>query len=556
MRQSFLSSAVAGLLLLATIPATAQIQYDGKPLLAGSRSFSPSMDYLLEVPDPYQVEAENRKNLDHLKKNLTFALIRETDISPVSGGEWLRIDDTDVWRVRIISPGAYSLGVNFNQFQLLPGEHLYVYDGTGEFVKGSFDYRNNRDGGYFIVTQVPGDEIVVELQADNGRENIGQLNIESVSHAFLPVPTDFLKDYRFEASGECEIDINCEEGENWQLVKHSVCRIYTTTEYCTGVLVNNTSVNGTPYVLTAEHCINKESVADKTVYTFNYESPSCFGTDGSIAQSLTGSSLVATGGDLDFSLLLLDSPIPEAYNVYYAGWDLDDSPPYLSTVIHHPQGDVKKISMDYDYATIAQTVQGDLNDYIAQSLWKIYQWDYGTTEGGSSGSPLFNIYRRIVGTLTGGAAVCGDSIDYDEVNDRVLYDLTPNVNDYFTRIGYVWDYYSDPAKQLKYWLDPTGTGKTYLNGYDPNAIQGIGPESGPGILLLPNPARDWLKVDLEGLPGPVYLSVFDVSGKKVLETVTGDSEITLAVGNLPPGAYLFIAANSTHNYRSKLIIAR
>jgi hypothetical protein len=78
---------------------------------------------------------------------------------------------------------------------------------------------------------------------------------------------------------------------------------------------------------------------------------------------------------------------------------------------------------------------------------KILRWDGGVTESGSSGGPLFNPNKHVIGTLTGGQAVCGNP-----------------VNDYFARFNMAWDYRADTTKQLKYWLDPIKSGVQILDG--------------------------------------------------------------------------------------------
>ena len=97
----------------------------------------------------------------------------------------------------------------------------------------------------------------------------------------------------------------------------------------------------------------------------------------------------------DVALLILNETPPESYNVHYAGWDVSGNTPNIPVGIHHPSGDIKKISFDYDNAS------------NSGNFWDIDSWDDGTTEPGSSGSPLFDgISHRIIGQLYGGVASC------------------------------------------------------------------------------------------------------------------------------------------------------
>ena len=98
-------------------------------------------------------------------------------------------------------------------------------------------------------------------------------------------------------------------------------------------------------------------------------------------------------------------------NPIYAGWSNEFFPPENSVTIHHPNGDVKKISVDNDPAVVTS-----YSDFDDNAFWNILQWDIGTTEAGSSGAPLFDQDHRVIGILSGGDASCGHS-----VNDYFLH---------------------------------------------------------------------------------------------------------------------------------------
>ena len=132
---------------------------------------------------------------------------------------------------------------------------------------------------------------------------------------------------------------------------------------------------------------------------------------------------------------------PASYNVFYAGWDKSGTSPTSQVGIHHPAGDLKKISFDNNAATQAT--------YSSASCWRISNWDDGTTEGGSSGSPLFDQNKRIIGQLYGGQASCSN-----------------NVNDYYGRFDVSWDSGTNTTNELNSWLDPLGTNPQYLDGLD------------------------------------------------------------------------------------------
>jgi hypothetical protein len=232
------------------------------------------------------------------------------------------------------------------------------------------------------------------------------------------------------------------------------------------------------------------------VLYFNYESPTCNGPDGDDTQTLTGTNLLATTYRLDFSLVELSESPPLSYEPYYAGWDIREEGAEQVVSIHHPQGDVKKFSR---YNKKVET--GDftyLYDYDDNTHWYIDDWSLGITEGGSSGSPLFNEEHRIVGDLTGGSAVsnCTSS------------------DAYYAKLSHSWDDYSNASTQLKHWLDPDSTGLTFIDGFDPLVRTVISEKMIPVLgKFYPNPARDHLYIDPidPGLCG-YTVEILDLSG--------------------------------------------
>jgi hypothetical protein len=354
--------------------------------------------------------------------------------------------------------------------------------------------------------------------------------------------------------------VNCTEGDYWQLVKPSVVRIFTTTYYCTGVLVNNTAYDGTPYVLTAEHCLSSQYYANRTVFLFNYESAECFGSDGPLDMSLEGSQIRTYGDSVDFSLLEMDHTPPASYGVYYAGWDRGSMQTSGTASIHHPFGDVKKVSIDEQIPDIpaqpGDVPYAGLEDYHYDSFWWIRQWDVGSTEGGSSGGPLFNQARRVIGMLSGGNAACGDSIGYDSETERVIYNLAPNFDDYYTQFGLAWDLEEDKGNALKPWLDPANTGVQVLDGYNPSSTEPRNFEGDQRFKIFPNPAGDHFYITAKDPRGQVgYYSIISLSGIVVergqLDT-SGRAEILSS--RLVPGLYLVRVGTDSHQEHHKILL--
>ncbi|HJX71161.1 MAG TPA: serine protease, partial [Bacteroidales bacterium] len=437
------------LILFAVFRTNAQIRYPGKP---APLDLYPVSDIPVITPScnqPDKLISDDRQGQSRLKMDGDVFLC-DIGADYRNTGKWHTLPDgRSVWRTGIFVKDAVSLSLVFSRFQLEKGVSVFLYDQSQKEILGAYTYRNNKQSGVFAVSAIHSNHIYVELQLMSFVTSPGELEIGYVAVDYHGrKSTGAVLDTFYRMSGECNVDINCETDPEIQKLKYSVIRImYDGVERCTGTLVNTTRMDGYPLVLTAGHCIDNQKRANTALFYFDYESPVCGGPDGSTELSISGSNLLATTDNkLDFSLLELSESVPFYYHPYFAGWDNRNDPPEGSYTIHHPQGDVKKISVEDHPAETSNYGEG----YDASTHWRILHWESGTTEKGSSGCPLFNRDNRLVGTLTGGSAMCGYSFD-----------------DFFQKIHHCWADYPLPANQLKYWLDPMQYNRDLLGGYDP-----------------------------------------------------------------------------------------
>lgn len=214
------------------------------------------------------------------------------------------------------------------------------------------------------------------------------------------------------------------------------------TRVCTGAFINNVKKDGRQLFLTAKHCMNEDPA--NFILVFNYQVEACGDrrTPPEI-QSTHGMTLLHSWAQSDFAVVEIKERIPDDYNVYMAGWDLAPEAPSNVYTIHHPTGDVKKISY---YAGL--TVLSSWYEAPRTFHWKVPTWTKGSTERGSSGAPLFNSRGLIVGHLHGGSASC----------------YMPNGYDNFG--GLFFDWASGPTKEtrLRDVLNPTGRHISALKG--------------------------------------------------------------------------------------------
>ncbi len=256
-------------------------------------------------------------------------------------------------------------------------------------------------------------DVVVELSAVAGQTiadvaALVDFEIQNVYYVYQNIGTNLSGD-DFGSSLSCEVNINCPQGAAYQNQKRGVTRILMNFReglgWCSGSLVNNTRRDGTPYLLTAYHCADGFTPNyDLWTFYFNYESPTCAGTTSEPAlQSLQGCQLRAGRQQSDFLLLEIGQRIPQSFNAFFNGWSLDsNNAPFSSLLIHHPQGDIKKITFDYRQSLVYSQAQAWSNGVTTPAFHHLrIVPNAGAIEAGSSGSPLFDPFGRIVGQLQG-----------------------------------------------------------------------------------------------------------------------------------------------------------
>ena len=396
-----------------------------------------------------------------------------------NSGEWQEVSGGRIWRLSIKSENAYSINLLYDRYVLPEGAEFYVYDEEKETVLGAFTSANNKTHETFSTSPTKGDITILEYFEPSDVEFAGELQINRIVHAYRDV---FFKENRdYGDSGSCNNNVNCPEFVDWEAEVRAAAMILSSGGWrlCSGSLVNNVRQDLTPYFLTANHCLGGES---SWIFMFNYESPGCSNQDGPTYMTVSGSTLLANSSTSDFALLELDENPPESYEVHYAGWDASGNTPATPVGIHHPSGDIKKISFDYDNAS------------NSGNYWDVDSWNDGTTEPGSSGSPLFDgSTHRIVGQLYGGVASC-TNWGYDT----------------YGKVSTSWNL------GMKSYLDPDNTGIMVLDGM--NAID------------LPDPE---LSHDASGISFELVANDSQNTSFTIFNTGEVDSELNYSIATSP-----------------------
>jgi len=529
---------------------SAQISEGGTPLSFSKTISSTFQEVFIASPDLNRLAQEDAKQVkDGL--GYRFAVLLPVNLNINNSGTWEETENGDkVWRLKLFSEGAEAVNLYFKDFKLPEGGKLFLYDESKKQVRGAFTSKNNRKSGNFAVSLIPGSCAILEYNAPADILLKPTMTVSDFGYAYRGV---YNSEKGFGGSDPCEVNVNCSpEGDNWQNEKHGVCRIHIkvggSAYWCSGLLINNVRNDEIPYLLTADHCAYKmghyatQDDLDDWIFYFNYFAEGCENPSNEPGfDSFTGATKIAQGGEhsltgSDFYLLKLQDEIPDDYNLYFNGWNAGDIAVSHGVTIHHPEGDIQKIST---FTTPLQT--SSFNGNGLPSHWKVY-WsetvnNWGVTEGGSSGSPLFDSIGRVIGTLTGGLASCSAQEDPD----------------YYGKFSYHWasNGNADTA-QLKPWLDPDNTGVTSLNG----TYLGIENHKIAGdfdMKIHPNPLNSFIKINFINFGhSKIELTIIDLLGnvRRSIGSIDVNQELEIPLDGLPSGVYFVRAV------QDNIVIAR
>ncbi|MCL1851293.1 MAG: T9SS type A sorting domain-containing protein [Bacteroidetes bacterium] len=446
----------------------AQVSFGGIPPSFSFETENEILSTTENLPIIFDVAAmraeDAERKLDNLPPRVgkTIPVNFTTDNS----GEWTLLPNgQDIWRLCIIAEDAIAIMLTYDKFEIPAGGKLFIYNDDRSQVLGAYTEETNPKRVEFATEFVVGDIITLEYVAPPSTNYESPIIITGVVYGYNNLYSgkshDGSKSGVSFLSDPCEVNINCPEGDNWQDQKRGVARIIIPAGggyvyYCSGSLVNNTSNNFDPLFLSAYHCYDgaTQQQVNQSVYYFHYEYLACNGGGSATQRTTTGATILVNipmNGASDGTLLRLNNAIPSNWSVYYNGWDRRNIPATSGVSIHHPDGDRKKISTFTSQLVSAGSINFGSGVVTApNSAWRV-TWaptvtNHGVTEGGSSGSPIFNQNGRIVGTLSGGSSFC----------------TTPYQPDFYGKLWYHWDQH--PTLQMKTYLDPTNSGVEFIDG--------------------------------------------------------------------------------------------
>ena len=461
-----LSNKLCGLVFAASVAfigssAIAQVFEDTIPTKPTAAAFEMPTIKEVEKVDVAKLNMADIANEDLIRAARVeaprYAIPNVVNISPTTSGTWENVVDQagalrSVWRLRVGCDNAVSMNLGFTNYHLPRGAALYIYTSDMKHVIRPFTEADNADHGQLWTPPLPGNEIVIELTVERDLEREVQLTLGSINAGYL----NFSEIANaLDKSGSCNVDVICSQGDAWRDEISTVAAISTGGSlFCTGFMVNNVRQDLTPYFMTAFHCTVTSSNAASLVAFWNYENTTCraigssasSGTgDGVLTKFTTGSTFKAANSPSDFTLVRLSSSPNPAWYVNFAGWNANSVESTSQVGIHHPNVQEKRISFDNNPSTTT-SYSGTTSPGDGTHL-RVGQWEVGTTEGGSSGSPIFNQLHQVVGQLHGGGASC----------------TSVTSSDYYGRFSVSWLGGGTAATQLKSWLDPDNTGTMSVN---------------------------------------------------------------------------------------------
>jgi len=477
-----LSSKLCSLVFAATVAvmgnnALAQVFEETVPAKPTAAAFQMPAITEVEMVDVAKLNMADIANEDLIRAARVeaprYAIPNPVKISPATGGTWENVIDQAgalrrVWRLRVGCENAVSMNLGFTEYHLPRGAVLYIYTPDMAHMIRPFTEADNADHGQLWTPPLSGNEIVIELTVERDLEREVQLTLGSINAGYL----NFSEIANaLDKSQSCNVDVVCSQGDAWRNEISSVAAISTGGSlFCSGFMVNNVRQDLTPYFMTAFHCEVTASNAASLVAFWNYENSTCrtpggsassLPGDGPQTQFTTGSTFKAASSATDFTLVRLTSSPNPAWNVNFAGWNANSVESTSQVGIHHPNCQEKRICFDNNPSTTTSWA-GSRSPGDGTHL-RVGQWEVGTTEGGSSGSPIFNQLHQVVGQLHGGTSYC-----------------TSRTSDWYGRFSVSWLGGGTSSTGLKTWLDPDNTGILSVNtlGGMPPTIISINPNSG------------------------------------------------------------------------------
>ncbi|MEC9187021.1 MAG: PKD domain-containing protein [Bacteroidota bacterium] len=462
--------------LFYTLTFYSQISEGGAPYSFTHRTPMQIDEAEIKAPTNAEIQQATFNN----KSSYCVGVLKDVNLSENTAGTWVtNYDGSRSWFLKITCKDAIGLSLHYNNLFIPQGGSLFLYNENKNHILGKFTSSRNFNNPITHTQIVEGESTIIEYHEPKGTKEKLSISINQLGYIFRGFE-DYLSHFNsgklnnLTKADPCQVDVACSpENNGWSsqidAVVHFTFIQQNYVYVCSASVINNTAQDCTPYILTAWHCGDHTANQNLSGYTWywNYQKTSCQpnnnGTNPSKGnETMINGTVRSTSGSgtlnnppgnnqlagSDFTLIELSNNIPTSYNAYYAGWDRSNSSASSGVSIHHPAGSAKKISTFTSSLSNATYNGGAYNAHWAVN-WSATSNGHGVTEGGSSGSPIFNQSKRIVGQLSGGSSTCN----------------FPNYSDLYGKMSENWTSNgTSNGAQLAYWLDPTNSNATYVDG--------------------------------------------------------------------------------------------
>lgn len=415
------------------------------------------------------INEDNKVNYPYIC-DIAVGIMVKVDIVPLIFSNCIELDSGNLYLMKIVSPNAYNVGFSFDKFQLGEKVQVFLFNEERTKSKGPYNKRSNIQKNDRFISTSPSFfsniqflEIYIPFKCD------ADIHINSLGHDLDENDIEKKKNKSgpYGTSLECNRNITCKLTTNWNYETwlpeiNSVALIFIDIKIDnvhhfikgTGAFINksgNYKEDDQPYFLTAEHTIDycdhygftvEEELSANWQLILNYQTKKSSDNNGFALIPdiiIGGLNLVIRGfdenyedGDVskDFLLLQHDNTVKDLkkHRISYAGWDKFSILSNNNVIIHHPNGDIKKIDIDKD----------QIIEHLGLNLTLVY--DFAPTFGGTSGAPVFDVHHKLIGIHCKGT----DNIDCDHIYQN--YTKAASIKDFWNS---TFDDYLNPLNEME-----------------------------------------------------------------------------------------------------------
>ncbi|MBX9785138.1 MAG: hypothetical protein K2X48_17765 [Chitinophagaceae bacterium] len=410
------------------------------------KNYSPEVDFELPAMKIDSLLVVERKNILESNEIQAFRLAKALplNLNIAQQLKWNNDKEFSYGKYKVRLNGALSTSINFDKFYLPQKTEMFIYNQDGSIVTGPITEKENNSNGVWGSWVYKGEFLTIEIKTPIATVKDLVLHANNIAYGYKEVYKTQVGG--FGQSAPCNINVLCPLGTGWEAERNSVALVLNDNGevWCSGAMIMNTCNTNRPFFLTANHCFNPPGRPQQNVtnwrFTFQAWSATCTPSQNSDGVTYNGSTLRANWAGTDMCLVELNNTPPVNSGINYAGWNRNTNGITQETIIHHPRGDVMKITRDNDAPVF--------DNFLGAQCWRLIV-DQGTTEGGSSGSPYFDQNRRIIGQHYG-------------IDDGNL-PVCNQVRKFGGRFDLSWTGGGTNATRLSNWLDPANTNQLTTN---------------------------------------------------------------------------------------------